>query len=69
MLVLTRRPGESILIGESIEVRIVDVDAHDLDARFAISAIDVHGDELHLCCVTRPDGTALVSVPVPEKRA
>jgi Global regulator protein family len=48
MLVLTRRPGESVLIGENIEVMIVDVDGMDLEARCAISVCDDDGNDLPL---------------------
>jgi Global regulator protein family len=48
MLVLTRRPGESVLIGENIEVMIVDVDWMDLEMRCAISVCDDDGNDLPL---------------------
>lgn len=63
MLVLTRRPGESVFIGDAIEIHIVAVDAHDLDARCAVSIIDADGDEVALVCSKRPDGVAVVRTP------
>jgi Global regulator protein family len=56
MLVLTRRPGESLLIGETIEVQIVDVDWPELQARCAIQVMDADGNELALRCVKTRDG-------------
>lgn len=63
MLVITRRPGESIFIGESIELRIVDIDWRLANIRCALSAIDQHGEELALGCATRRDGVAVVRLP------
>lgn len=40
MLVLTRRAGESILIGNDIEVLIIEVEWQELQIRCAISARD-----------------------------
>jgi hypothetical protein len=48
MLVITRRPGESVLIGENIEVLIVDVDWMDLETRCAISVRDEDGNDMPL---------------------
>jgi hypothetical protein len=62
MLVLTRRPGEAILIGESIEVRIIDADWRTLEACCAISIIDDQGHELQLRYATRRDGTAIIRI-------
>jgi hypothetical protein len=66
MLVLTRRPGESVLIGDDIEVQVVDVDPRDLDMRCAVSVIDDQGYELSLRCVNRRDGVAVVLLPPDE---
>ena len=66
MLVLTRRPGETVLIGDAIEIQIVDVDHRDLDMRCAVSVIDEEGYELPLRCTNRRDGVALVRLPPQE---
>ncbi len=66
MLIVTRRPGESVLIGDSIEVRIVDADWREPDARCAISIVDEKGDELALRCSTKRDGTAVVHAAQPR---
>lgn len=63
MLVITRRPGESVFIGAAIELHIVAVDARDRDTRCAISIIDANGDEVALVCSSRPDGVAVVRTP------
>ncbi len=47
MLVLTRRPGESILIGDDIEVRIIKIQGNQ--ARIGIAAprdVNIRRDEL-----------------------
>jgi hypothetical protein len=62
MLVITRRPGESLLIGDSIELNIVDIDWRTLETRCALSVIDQQGEELWLRCEKRRDGVALVRV-------
>lgn len=61
MLIVTRRPGESLLIGESIEVCIVDTDWRRPKARCAISVIDDQGEEIALRCTTTRDGTVVVT--------
>jgi hypothetical protein len=61
MLVVTRRPGEAVLIGDSIELHIVDVDGRHLETRCAISIVDENGDDQQLTCKTRPDGIARVA--------
>ena len=48
MLVLTRRAGESILIGDHIEILIVDGDGFDLTTRCAISVCDEEGNDAPL---------------------
>lgn len=63
MLVLTRRPGESVLIGDAIEIQVVDVDPRDLDMRCAVSVIDEEGYEVPLRCTNRRDGVAVVRLP------
>jgi hypothetical protein len=60
MLVLTRRPGESLLIGETIELQIVDVDWPELETRCAIQVMDPEGNELALRCVKTRDGSLRV---------
>jgi hypothetical protein len=60
MLVLTRRPGESILIGENIEVMIVDVDWMDLETRCAISVSDEDGNDLPLQYAKAQAGVTIV---------
>ena len=48
MLVLTRRPGESIQIGDHIEIMIVDADWIDQETRCAISVSDAAGNDVPL---------------------
>jgi hypothetical protein len=60
MLVLTRRPGESIRIGDNIEVLIVDVDWMDLEARCAINVRDDDGNEVPLQHVRKPGGATVI---------
>ena len=48
MLVLTRRAGESILIGDHIEILIVEVDGFDLTTRCVISVCDDEGNDTPL---------------------
>jgi hypothetical protein len=60
MLVLTRRPGESVLIGENIEVMIVDVDWMDLETRCAISVCDEDGNDQRLQHAKTPTGVTIV---------
>jgi Global regulator protein family len=60
MLVLTRRPGESVLIGENIEVMIVDVDCMDLATRCAISVCDEDGNDLPLQHAKTQAGVTIV---------
>jgi Global regulator protein family len=60
MLVLTRRPGEAIQIGDNIEILIVDVDGKDLETRCAISVIGADGDDLRLQDVKRADGVTVI---------
>ena len=61
MLTVTRRPGESLLIGDSIEICIVDTNWRRPDARCALSIVDDQGEELALRCTTRRDGTVVVT--------
>ena len=48
MLVLTRRPGESVRIGDDIEIMIVDADWLDQETRCAVSICDAAGNDLPL---------------------
>jgi|GEM_PF-3809705 hypothetical protein len=59
MLVLTRRPGESVQIADAFEFRILDVDAQSLVVTCAIAASDGRDEKLR--CIARPDGTAMLS--------
>jgi hypothetical protein len=61
MLVLTRRAGESLLIGDNIELQIVDVDWPDLETRCAIQVTDNEGYDVALRCTKTREGVALVS--------
>jgi hypothetical protein len=60
MLVLTRRAGESLLIGETIELQIVDVDGPELETRCAIQVMDADGNELALRCVKSREGAVRI---------
>jgi hypothetical protein len=60
MLVLTRRPGEAIQIGDNIEILIVDVDGMDLETRCAISVIGADGDDLRLQDVKQAGGVTVI---------
>jgi Global regulator protein family len=60
MLVLTRRAGEALLIGETIELQIVDVDGTQLETRCAVQITDADGNEVALRCVKSRDGTARI---------
>jgi hypothetical protein len=60
MLVLTRRAGESIRIGDDIEILIVAVDGTDLAARCAISISDDEGNEVPLRHTKPHAGTTLI---------
>jgi hypothetical protein len=62
MLVLTRRAGESLLIGDNIELQIVDVDWPELETRCAIQVTDDEGYEVALRCTKLQDGVAVVEV-------
>ena len=57
MLVLTRRPGESVMIGETIELHIVAVEWSEPETRCAIQIMDADGNELALRCVKSRDGS------------
>jgi len=48
MLIVSRRPGESIVIGDNIELMIVDVDWFDIETRCAITVRDGDGNDLPL---------------------
>lgn len=65
MLVLTRRPGESLFIGEYLEIMIVDADWQDFEARLAISAIDAEGNDLRLEAVRSKTDARVVEIPDP----
>jgi hypothetical protein len=60
MLVLTRRPGESVVIADTFELQVLDVDPHGLSVTCAVAANDARDAKLR--CVVRPNGTASVSV-------
>jgi hypothetical protein len=60
MLVISRRPGEAVLIGATIEIDIVEVNGHRLETRCAISVVDDSGADQQLTCKKRPDGSAHV---------
>jgi hypothetical protein len=60
MLVLTRRPGESILIGDHIEVLIVAVDWTELEARCAINVRDDDGNDVPLQHVRTLSGVTVI---------
>ena len=60
MLVLTRRPGESVVIADTFEVQVLDVDGRNLAVTCAVAAKDALDEKL--LCFTRPNGTAIVSV-------
>ena len=67
MLVLTRRPGEAIFIGDHLEIMIVDVDWQDLEARFAIGVIDAEGNDLQLQPIKSRAGVTVVKIPDPTR--
>jgi Global regulator protein family len=67
MLVLTRRPGEAIFIGDHLEIMIVDADWQDLEARFAISAIDAEGNDLRLQPIKTRAGSTVVKIADPTR--
>ena len=69
MLVLNRRPGEAIQIGDNIEVLIVHVDGMDLEARCAISVIGEDGDDLRLQHIKRSGRVTSILIPPPHSRA
>jgi len=60
MLVLTRRPGEAIQIGDNIEILIVDVDGLDLETRCAISIIGADGDDLRVQHANKSGGVTVI---------
>ena len=60
MLIVSRRAGESLVIGENIEILIVDVDGLDLKTRCAISVRDEQGNEVPLQRARTPCGTTVV---------
>ena len=60
MLVLTRRAGESIRIGDDIEILIVHVDGTDLATRCAISISDDEGNDVPLQHTKPRVGTTLI---------
>ena len=62
MLVLTRRPGEAIFVGDHLEIMIVDADWRELKARLAISAIDTEGNDLGLQPVKTRTGVTIVKI-------
>ena len=63
MLVLTRRPGEAVFIGDHLEIMIVATDWHDLEARFAVSVIDADGNDLRLRPIKSRPGVTVVAIP------
>jgi hypothetical protein len=60
MLVLTRRPGESILIGDNIEILIVAVDWLKLETRCAINVRDDDGNDVRLQHARTPSGATVI---------
>ena len=67
MLVLTRKPGESILIGEGVRVTLVS--SSGTHARIAIEApndVSIHREEVYERIAQANRDAAMSSVPSPE---
>jgi len=60
MLILSRRPGESLVIGDKVEIMIVDVDGLDVETRCAITVRDNDGNDLPLQHVRMLSGVTIV---------
>jgi len=64
MLVLTRKPGQSIQIGDNIEVKIVAIDGDQI--KLGINAprdIDIHRKEIYLAIQEENSQAAAGSLP------
>lgn len=62
MLVLTRRSGETLRIGDEIEVRVVAVDEGQGQVRIGIAApvaVEVHREEVYNRINERPQGVVI----------
>lgn len=66
MLVLTRRPGEAVFIGDHLEIMIVDADWQGLEARLAVSVIDADGNDTQLRPAKARPGVTVVNMPNPS---
>jgi carbon storage regulator len=69
MLILTRRIGETLRIGEDVSVTVMGITGHQI--RIGIQApksVPVHREEIYLRLAAEGQGNSAVASPTAQKR-
>lgn len=65
MLVLSRKPGEGIRIGDDVEVRVLGIRGHEVRLGFtAPAAVSIHRQEIY--CRIEQEGNGAPAAPQPQ---